>query len=108
MREDDGKDFPGHQRPCARTTASGFPAYPRPVCKPWCRASSTTVALAHGRASCRVPVGPCFSPGRREYLIYTISKCASTVRIISPLIGSMSCGQAENATIRSISARSST
>ena len=43
-----------------------------------------------------------------KHVLYrqAISKCASTGSRNVPLIGRMSCGQAENATIRSISARS--
>ena len=36
---------------------------------------------------------------------YSTVKCASVVRPVRPLMGRMSCGQAENATTRSISAR---
>src|SRR5258708_365838 len=38
---------------------------------------------------------------------YSTLKCASVVCPVSPLIGRISCGQAENATTRSISARKS-
>ena len=36
---------------------------------------------------------------------YSTAKCASVVCPVRPLMGRMSCGQAENATTRSMSAR---